>query len=1091
MKNLVFTWLFLIQLFQIFLVIEITSVSGQCLDDQKSSLLEFKRLLKFNSTASTKLVNWNHKTEDCCKWGGVVCNISSGHVIGLELDRESINAGVDSSSALFKLQYLRKLNLADNKFDAAAILSELFNLTRLTYLNLANNNFNSTEIPSGLFNLTSLTYLNLSNCGFSGQIPRGLSRMTRLDILDLSTSFLYGQSSLKIDIPNLKAIVRNLKALTELYLDGIDMTSQAKSWSQSISSALPNLRVLSLSNSHISGPIDPSIQSLRFLSHLTLNANNLNDSVPEFLANLTYLKVLRLSFCNLQGIFPGRIIQMPTLEELDISENEYLQGSLPELPKNGSLRTLILGFTKFSGVLPESIGNLELLSRMEIRNCNFRGSIPNSMGHLTRLVRIDFSYNNISGHMPLLQNSKNLIYIDFSHNRLSGTIPSTYFEGFVNLVHVDLGFNVLTGEIPSSLFTLQSLQKIKLSQNLFRGLLADFSNASWSQLNTLDLSSNNLNGSIPISLFQLKRLNILSLSFNKLTDSLQLEKFQRLRNLNSLDLSYNNLSLKTSLKISSKSLLPLFATLGLASCKLQSFPNLRNQSRLSKLDLSDNQIGGEIPTWIWNQGNGSLIYLNFSRNQLAGFQEPYVIPRLSVLDLHSNQLSGKIPVPPQTATYVDYSFNNFSSLISPDVGNNLTYAYFFSVSSNKLTGIIPDSLCEAYYLQVLDLSNNGLSGVIPSCLLRRRDSQFPSLGVLNLGNNNLIGYISGISAENCNLRTLDLHANHLEGSVPRSLFSCASLAVLNLGNNRINDTFPCFLKNSSNLRVLVLRNNHFHGDIQCPEPRSNWPQLQIMDISSNQFTGKLPQNLFLNWTSMMKYDDDAAQLKINLLRYNFLETNDFYYQDTVTVTSKGMDVKLVKILKIFKYIDLSSNQFEGNIPETIGELEMLNLLNLSHNAFTGSIPSSFGNLKQLEALDLSVNKIKGTIPRELGSLTFLSSLNLSYNQLAGKIPAAAQFSTFEDKAFKGNKGLCGVPLMKACVQAESDPPLGFDGNQHSRTKVEWDMIAAEIGFSLGWGLVIMPLVFYTRWRMIYYQHIDEALSWIFKKVCPSKKTKKR
>ncbi|KAK1355595.1 hypothetical protein POM88_048851 [Heracleum sosnowskyi] len=468
MKNVVFTWLLLIHLFQIFLVSEINLVSAQCLDDQKSLLLEFKRLLKFNSTASTKLVNWNQSAEDCCKWGGVVCNKSSGHVIGLELDGESINGGV-STSALFKFQYLQKLNLADNNFEAAEILSGWSNLTSLTYLNLANNNFNFTEIPPGLFNLTSLTYLNLSNCGFSGQIPEGLSRMTRLDILDLSTSFVFGNSALKIDNPNLIVLVQNLKELTELYLDGVNMTAEANSWSQAISSSLPNLRVLSLRESHIAGPIDPSIESLRFLSHIDLNGNNINETVPEFLANLTYLKVLRLSFCNLRGMFPRRIIQIPTLEILDISDNIYLQVSLPELPKSGSLRILILSFTNFSGVLPESIGNLELLSRIEISNCNFSGSIPDTMGNLRRLVHLEFSYNNFGGHIPLLQNSKNLIYIDFSHNRLSGTIPSTYFEGFVNLVHVDLGFNVLTGEIPSSLFALQSLQKIKLSQNLFSG----------------------------------------------------------------------------------------------------------------------------------------------------------------------------------------------------------------------------------------------------------------------------------------------------------------------------------------------------------------------------------------------------------------------------------------------------------------------------------------------------------------------------------------------------------------------------------------------------------------------------------------------
>ncbi|KAK1355593.1 verticillium wilt resistance-like protein [Heracleum sosnowskyi] len=616
---------------------------------------------------SRKLVNWNQSTGDCCKWEGVICNMSSGHVIGLELDGESINAGINGSSTLYKFQYLEKLNLA-------------------------NNNFNATEIPLGLFNLTSLTYLNLSNCGYSGQIPEGISRMTRLHKLDLSTVYAYGKSSLKVETPNLKMILQNLKELTELYLDGVNMTTQANNWSRVISSSLPNLRVLSLSNSHISGPIDPSLERLRFLSHIRLDQNNLNDTVPEFLANLTNLKVLRLSYCNLHGMFPRRIIQIPTLEVLDLSDNKKLQGSLPEFPENGTLKTLALTFTNFSGMLPESIDNLGLVSKIELTNCNFDGIIPNSIRNLTRLVHLDFSYNNFSGPIPFLQNPKNLTYFDLSHNKLSGKIPSTYFQALSNLMYVDLGYNMFTGRIPSSLFALHSLKTIKLSQNQFTGLVPNFPNASWSLLDTLDLSSNSLNGSIPMSLFELKWLSILLMSFNRLTGSLSLENIHRLQNLTNLDLSYNNLSIINSPNISSETLFPQFRTIRLASCKLKSFPHLGIQSRLYILDLSDNQIGGAIPSWIWNLGNGPLIHLNLSCNQLGSLQEPYVIPRLSILDLHSNQLSGKIPEPPETATYVDYSANNFSSSISADVGKKLTYAYFFSISSNRLTGIIPASM---------------------------------------------------------------------------------------------------------------------------------------------------------------------------------------------------------------------------------------------------------------------------------------------------------------------------------------------------------------------------------------------------------------
>lgn len=57
---LLLQWLFLISLLQI-----IPLVAPQCLRDQKKLLLQLHSSLKFDSTFSTKLVNWNGNT-DCC-----------------------------------------------------------------------------------------------------------------------------------------------------------------------------------------------------------------------------------------------------------------------------------------------------------------------------------------------------------------------------------------------------------------------------------------------------------------------------------------------------------------------------------------------------------------------------------------------------------------------------------------------------------------------------------------------------------------------------------------------------------------------------------------------------------------------------------------------------------------------------------------------------------------------------------------------------------------------------------------------------------------------------------------------------------------
>ncbi|XP_057512796.1 receptor like protein 22-like [Actinidia eriantha] len=1045
MRAEIFTWLFSITMFMIFWI-NVIPVHSQCRNDQKSLLLQLKNSLLFNSAISVKLVNWTEAT-DCCDWKGVTCD-QDGHVISLDLNSEGITGEINQSS--------------------------LFSLPFLESLNLANNSFQLEQIPPSFGNLTSLRYLNLSKAGFSGQIPIELSFLTRLAVLDLSSLHFPETPSLLLENPSLLTLLQNLKGLTELHLDGVNISASGSEWCRAISSSVPNLRVLSLNGCYLSGPIDVSLQNLRFLSEINLDSNNLFAPIPEFFASFPNLTALSLRSSNLFGAFPEKIFQVPTLQILELESNSLLSGSLPEFPRRSNLKKLVLSETNFSGALPDSIGNLRELSRIELAFCRFSGPIPNSLEDLAQLVHLDLSSNVFTGPIPSFQMSKNLSHIDLSHNNLTGPVPDAHFEGLSNLVNINLAYNSFHGSVPSSLFSLPSLKKIQLSNNQF-DKVSGSPNGSLSELSpldTLDLSSNKLQGPIPPYFFDFLSINILSLSFNNFSGIIQLESIKRLHNLTKLELSYNSLSI--NLSESSLSFFPKLRTLKLASCNLQRFPPLLNQNTIIHLDLSDNQISGDIPNWIWNVGNGSLSYLNLSCNHLVDLERQYIIPdSLIVLDLHLNQLRGEIPVPAPYAVYVDYSNNNFSSSIPAEIGNNLI-ATFFSISNNMLSGAIPQSICKASYLEVLDLSNNKFSGTIPQCLI---ETNTMTLGVLNLRNNHLSGAISGTFPQGCALKTLDLNGNRLEGQFPGSLANCTKLEVLNLGSNNIRDIFPCYLKYSSTLRVLVLRSNKFQGSIGCPGVTYNtWPKLQIIDLALNNFSGDLPPNSFLRWKAML-VDMGTAQPDLNHLRFEFLNLNQFYYQDTVTVTMKGLEMELVKILTVFTSVDFSCNNFTGQIPDTVGALKSLYVLNLSHNALTGRMPPSLGNLSQLESLDLSLNKLSGSIPVELASLTFLSFLNLSYNQLVGMIPIGSQFQTFSDTSFEGNKGLCGLPLNTNCGRVPVVSALPTEeGNSDSDAYI---YISAAVGFVVGLGIFIAPLALCNIWNNWYYKHVAQVLERIF------------
>ncbi|KAK7339940.1 hypothetical protein VNO77_20627 [Canavalia gladiata] len=392
-----------------------------------------------------------------------------------------------------------------------------------------------------------------------------------------------------------------------------------------------------------------------------------------------------------------------------------------------------------------------------------------------------------------------------------------------------------------------------------------------------------------------------------------------------------------------------------------------------------------------------------------------------------------------------------------------------------------------------------------------------TLRVLNLAGNKLTGYIPNTISSSCNLRVLNLNGNLMGGVIPKSLANCQSLQVLNLGHNQFSDRFPCFLRNISNLRVLILRSNNFNGPIECQHSTSDWEMLHIVDLASNNFSGTLPRPLLQSWTKMMGNEDESHEKYGSIffdmfdnhdtMRYNklFLVLNKFLviklqkllatepysvadhifgyyvtsnelggrYLDSVTVVNKALQMNLIKIPTIFTSLDLSSNHFEGPIPQELVSLRTLNALNLSHNAFSSHIPSSIGNLGHLESLDLSKNNLSGEIPLELVSLNFLAYLNLSFNHLVGKIPIGGQMQTFDSSSFEGNEGLCG-PQTNDCSIDEvghSPPTLAYEMHR----SVKWNFLSVELGFVFGLGILMLPLIFLERWRFLYWQQVDDLL----------------
>lgn len=625
-----------------------------------------------------------------------------------------------------------------------------------------------------------------------------------------------------------------------------------------------------------------------------------------------------------------------------------------------------------------------------------------------------------------------------------------------------MGYNILAGKIPKSLFDLPALQVLFLNSNQLSGSLEDISNPLSSPLYMIELNSNQLTGKIPKSFYQLKHLEQLFLYSNALSGTLALSSFGRLENLTMLDLSDNMLSVIVDEGDNNTSLpyFPKIQSLYLGSCNLSKIPGaLRYLDKLSDLDLSNNQIKGVIPSWIWDNWKDHLQSLDLSHNMFTNLERVpslFHVPELTFLDLSFNRLQGSIPihVSLNPIATLDYSNNNFSSIL-PDFGKIVKNATYINLSRNKLNGLVPSSICSVSELTILDLSYNNFTGMFPSCLIENE-----KLTVLKIKENKLQGIIPINIKVGCNFQTIDLNGNQFEGKLPRSLLNCKHLELVDVGNNHIVGSFPSWLGILSHLRVLVLRSNQFNGTIRDKigdnHINGSFSSLQVLDLASNNFSGNLPKGWFNKLKLMITNVNDAGQIP-----EDSADLVIGYYHDTVTVTFKGGELTFTKALATFNMIDFSMNSFDGPIPESIGKLVLLHGLNMSYNNFTGQIPYQFRKLTHLESLDLSWNQLSGEIPQELTSLTSLEWLNVSYNNLSGRIPQGNQFLTFSDSSFEGNMGLCGLPLSKQCDTRASLAPNTVsppESNSFWQDKLEVILLFSFVGLGFGVGFSLSFLV---------------------------------
>jgi Leucine-rich repeat (LRR) protein len=303
------------------------------------------------------------------------------------------------------------------------------------------------------------------------------------------------------------------------------------------------------------------------------------------------------------------------------------------------------------------------------RNYELGGNIPTELCRLEELVVLELNDNSHTGTIPECMGKMTALNTLFlSNNALRGSLPAR-LAGAKSLAMLKLDDNMLTGSPLSVLNSLTNLFHLFVSGNQFTGNINGDFLKKHEKLLLLDMSHNEFTSNeFPSQLLELTSLALVDISQNRLGG-----QFPPEINLN------NNLGTFSAYNNSFVGTFP------------STISNLRN---LAFLDLSQNQLGGKMPDTLGEFTRLSTLFLSDNPFSAGTIPESIVnMTALQEVSLRNTNRNGEVP-----------SFSELNSKL-----------YLLDLSSNQLTGLVPETLGSVPMLAFLLLNDNpGISGGLPS-----------------------------------------------------------------------------------------------------------------------------------------------------------------------------------------------------------------------------------------------------------------------------------------------------------------------------------------------------------------------------------------
>ncbi|WP_442267697.1 leucine-rich repeat domain-containing protein [Tenacibaculum sp. ZS6-P6] len=677
-------------------------------------------------------------------WSGVTTDIINGqkHVVKLEILNRNLNGFIPSEiKNLTELQEINLSSTAVGRSNLIEIKPEIGELKKLERLDLSAQGL--TSLPDEIGGLSSLLRLNLNSNSLI-TLPSGIGNLVSLEELYVNNQI--EASSNERSFTSLPNDLGNISTLKRLELRTNKLTSIPTSIGN-----LSNLEFLILEDNLLT-ELPTTINSLANLKELIAGMNRISGDIN--LNNLTVLNRLKLEYNNVSNL---KLNVSPTsFGTSNFGRFSLLRNACGcvEVPSDELVSWQLSGFNEQNSVLDNGV----------VYSDNCSGVTNNSITDIEReaLIALFNATDGNNWRNDLTSSYNGVLWnSDITQKVNVGAwfgVTTAMINGQKHVTKLELNSNLLKGELPTEIRNLSQLKIFKISNNAVSLIPAEIGELINLEQLTLSsqfdaITSQKILSTLPVEVNNLSLLKHLDIQGNAIEGSLD---FSNLVNLTSLHVSSNEI---TGLKIGvSPQVFDNQFDFDGGFSRSFSFSNAYlNCIAVPQTTISDwenSPFAQRNPNIVW--GQDCTAYNNVPNEEINALVDMY------------NALDG-----------VNWTNNeNWTGVLNRAIMNS-------PFNTTKWHGITTEIVNGGKHITRISLSSNNLTGTLPE-----------SLGGLS------------------ELKYLDLNVNNLENSLPSSLNQLTKLETLLVSSNNLKGTIPD-LTNISSLNNFNIDNNNFQfGDFE-------------------------------------------------------------------------------------------------------------------------------------------------------------------------------------------------------------------------------------------------------------------------------------